>query len=432
MVAGPVRDHRRAERSVNGRADLAAELTAALRRHVMDTWFPRCIDSAAGGYRCAFDRRWRPGPDASRLLEFQARQTRAAATLASAYPHESRWAEYALHGFRYLRDRMWDHEHGGWFRRVDRDGRALDGATKHAHGSAYAVQACARVFRATGERGALEHGAEGLDWWMRHGHDPDGGGFHGWTRRDGSVIRAEEDVPVGLRAHDPLGHAVGCKDVNVLGDWFETLLDLHAVAPSVGRPDLEAELLDVYVEHATTPSGAIHHLFRPDWTPLPGREHFGYAFQAAHRMLRAAPTSGREDELRIRARALIDRALARGRVRGGGFAVSRDPGAARARDVRESWVQFEALRALVARAGTDGGAALAPMVGAHWSFIRDQVLDPVHGGVFWSCPDDLPVRARRARVRARRKGDAWKDASHETDALLDAIGALRGAPPRPR
>ena len=93
---------------------------------------------------------------------------------------------------------------------------------------------------------------------------------------------------------------------------------------------MEAELVDIYFDRATRPSGDIHHLFLPDWTPLPGREHFGYMFQAAHRMLRASRTAARGDGLRVRARSLIERALARGCVRGDGFAVSRQAGAAMA------------------------------------------------------------------------------------------------------
>ena len=119
-------------------------------------------------------------------------------------------------------------------------------------------------------------------------------------------------------------------------------------------------------------------------------------------------------------------------MRGDGFAVSRaperNPRAALAHGPREWWVQFEALRTLAVWAGTEEGDSLAPTLVAQWAFVRDRVLDHADGGVFWSCPSDFPVWARRARAHARRKGDAWKDASHETDALLEAIAVLRGAP----
>jgi cellobiose epimerase len=112
-------------------------LGRALRRHVMQAWFPRCLDHEKGGYLCDFDRQWRPVGPQVRMLEFQARQTRVAARLALAFPAEGEWAEYARHGFRYLRDVMWDEEGGGsWLWLMDREGRPEAGATKHAHSGA--------------------------------------------------------------------------------------------------------------------------------------------------------------------------------------------------------------------------------------------------------------------------------------------------------
>lgn len=103
---------------------LAAEMEAVLRKHVLDVWFPACIDDEQGGFHQSFDRQWRRFGDDGRMLEFQARQTRSLAQLAEAYPGEPRWREYALHGLRYLRDIMWDGEHGGWYWRVGADGAA--------------------------------------------------------------------------------------------------------------------------------------------------------------------------------------------------------------------------------------------------------------------------------------------------------------------
>ena len=93
---------------------LVGSIRETLRRHVVDVWFPRCIDRERGGYDCDFDRRWRRRGPQHRMLEFQARQMRSAARLALCFPSEDRFHEFALHGLRYLRDVMWDGEHGGF------------------------------------------------------------------------------------------------------------------------------------------------------------------------------------------------------------------------------------------------------------------------------------------------------------------------------
>ena len=215
------------------RERIAAEMEGALRRHVMDAWFPRCLAAQRGGYLCNFDRKWRPGSHQPILLEFQARQTRTAARLALACPQDGGWAEYALHGFRFLRDVMWDAELGGWYWRMDSANQPGAGATKHAHSGAYATQACALVYQATGESAALELAQEAFAWYDRYAHHPQSPGYDGWLRRDGRVIRSIEDVPAGTpSAEDPLGHGIGLKDVNTNGDWFEALSDFWLAAPS--------------------------------------------------------------------------------------------------------------------------------------------------------------------------------------------------------
>ena len=138
------------------------ELESVLRRHVLEAWFPRSLDHEAGGFLCDFDRSWTSCGPHDKLLEFQARQTLTAADASRAYPDDPRYLTATLHGFRYLRDVLWDHDAGGWFHRLDRGGRPLEAETKHAHGAAYAIEACAAVYAATGDASALDLRAPGL------------------------------------------------------------------------------------------------------------------------------------------------------------------------------------------------------------------------------------------------------------------------------
>src|SRR2546425_5055006 len=145
---GPRRLDSRATRA------LADELETALRE-LLEAWYPRCVDQEHGGFLCDFDHRWRPSGDQLKMLEFQARTTRAAARVA-AVPGFEFYREMATHGWEYLRDVMWDRESGGWFRMLDRAGNPLEGRSKHAHGSAYAIGACAAHYALTSEPEALD------------------------------------------------------------------------------------------------------------------------------------------------------------------------------------------------------------------------------------------------------------------------------------
>ena len=414
---------------------LADEMEQVLRRHVMEAWFPVCVNPE-GGFTQDFDRRWQRGSSSDSLLEFQARQTRVAAMLAIAYPNEGRWQEYAIHGLRYLRDVMWDVRDGGWFWTTDARGRPLAGATKHSHASAYAIQSAALVFQASGERWALEHAEEGFSWLSSYAHDEQFGGLHGWLTRDGSVISSPADVPEGAGPLDPMGHDVGLKDANVLGDWFEALLDLAANSTLPRVRELLLESAQLLLSKATTINGELHYAFYNDWTPQPGLEWYGYGLQAQHRLLTAARLLPELPGLEARAWATGSHALKRARHRSGGFLYAGQGGSDPVVEgidtrvpVKSWWVQIEAVRALVlcsAREPEPG--PYSRLLFPHWRFFTENFLDQRFGGLFSAQGADRRTWRSLARRDglAARKARPWKDASHETSSLLQSIGVLRG------
>jgi len=417
------------------RSEMVETLKDALRCHVMQAWFPRCLDLEQGGYFCDFDREWRPAGPQVRMLEFQARQTRVAARLALAFPAEGEWAEYARHGFRYLRDVMWDEEGGGgWFWLMDREGRPAAGATKHAHSGAYAVQACALVYAATGEPSALRLAQEGLHWFERHAHDTIHGGLHSWFLRDGTVIRHADQVPTGLARRDPLSHEVGLKSTNVQGDWFEALLELRQVSADPLVIARLGELAQIYLSHISTESGAVRSLCKPDWSTRDDPVRFGFCFQAVHRMMDSAALFPGLP-LAERATAILSYAVRTAHREGNGFMFQEaDKGWRRFAPARFGarrrhwWVQFEALRALACFAAVPGRCQdpFGHLLERHWQFMRGQMFDDRHGGVYGILPTDLPLWDRRGVPGARgdHKGNRWKDASHETDAMVACIRLL--------
>lgn len=419
------------------RAALADDLEAVLRRHVGDAWFPRSIDRQAGGFLQDFDRKWQPRGAQDRMLEVQARQTRSAAVLAMAYPRETVFAEAAAHGFRYLRDVMWDREHGGWFWLVDRHGAPLAGGLKHGHSTAYAVAAATLVHRVTGEPGALDLAREGFAWFDARAHDVEHGGYHGWLTRDGKPVLSAAGAPPGTR--DPLGHAPGLKDVNVHGDWLEALGQYAAESRDPVAGERVLELGALYVDRLSNPAGELHYAFHRDWSAQPGPEHYGYVFQAATRLSWATSTPGASD----RSRALMAHALSAAAAPRGGYMFagpagppSQSFGRSLFVPLRVAWVQFEALRALIAFACSDDPDArdYDEPLRRLWRFIRAQLLDEAWGGTYELAVSDLrpwqrPI-TRHWNPRALRKAHAWKDASHETDALTYAVQALRVNGPR--
>ena len=99
---------------------------------------------------------------------------------------------------------------------------------------------------------------------------------------------------------------------------------------------------------------------------------------------------------------------------------------------RTWWPQFEALRslALFSLRKNETDSRYAELFRTQWNFVRDRMCDKSFGGTYATCPSDLSARERPlGRWRngaALHKGNVWKDASHDTDSLIDCIRLLRG------
>src|SRR5690242_8113120 len=88
---------------------------------ILDFWDERVLDPD-GGYALGHDARGRPAGDDTRHVVSQARTAWFFARLARseyAQPHHMDWAE---HGIAFLREQLWDHEHGGFHWAVGPEG----------------------------------------------------------------------------------------------------------------------------------------------------------------------------------------------------------------------------------------------------------------------------------------------------------------------
>jgi mannose/cellobiose epimerase-like protein (N-acyl-D-glucosamine 2-epimerase family) len=420
----------------------AQEFEDALNTHVLDAWFPRSLDHEYGGFLCDYDRAWNfCGPN-EKLLEFQARHTLAAAEALRVYPDNQRLRDASLHGLRCLRNVMWDPDSGGWFHLTDRAGRPLESHTKHSHGFAYAIQACAAVYAVTGEPDALKLAQEGFEWMDRYARDHENGGYFGFLKRDGTVIRRASDCPWEAEC-DTVGTEFGLKDLNVHSDLVETFVYLYRVWPDATVGARLAEIVDVVTDKMIAPgTGAMHFFVTPDWRPIPHLIRAGYQCHTAFRILLAVGMTGDANHLRTIARRILDHAM-RYVVDpeiGGYFYAA--PGSlpttlhGQFLPVRHKawWVQMEALKALMAvsRMAPDDPRYLAGFE-TQWRYIKRHFLDPRYGGIYSAGLDLVAVwqrklGARLAPAAITRKGDVWKDASHECRALLYCVEALRGTP----
>ncbi len=404
------------------------ELESVLQRHVLDVWYPRCIDHEYGGFLCDFDRRWQPCGPHDKMLEFQARQTWLAADALREYPDDERLRQATEHGLQYLQGPLWDAEHGGWYHMLDRAGAPLENHTKHAHGIAYGIAASAAVAKVTGEPAALELARAGFEWLDAHAHDTSHGGYFGLLTRDGKIVR-HGGTAAWPDEFDQIGTPLGYKDANVHSDLLEGLTLLHAVWPNARVAERLAEIVAFIAEKMSDADGGLRYLAHPDGRPLNRYVQYGHVLQSSHRLLAARrqlgqPELGLEDARRFLAYALthgLDREH-------GGFhhANSDAPNAPRARS-KQWWVQAEGLRALILVDGVGPDEPrFANELSAHWSYLRQFLFDERYGGIYFESIEGLPrwrraLGAHLAPAHFTRKGSVWKYCGHEGHALLAGL-----------
>ncbi len=420
------------------RARTAQVLAADFQRHVCQAWFPRTVDSAAGGFLCDFDRRWRPIGRQDRTLEFQARQTRSAARIGRAFPKQASWVEVSQHGFRYLMEVMHDHVEGGWYNAVNRAGDPLIGGSKHAHGTAYLIGGLASLHRLTGDPDVLEAAVEAFEWLEDTLHDPVQGGYFGWATREGRPIRSVEDLPpeIADMRVDPLGHGIGFKDANVHSDLLDAFTQLYAAWPNERLRSRMAEVFELVTRRFVTAAGSMHYLAYSDFTPAPTLERYGDPSQTAPRLIVAGAMLGAgSDDILSLVRRMSDHVAEvawdseRGGFRDAGPSAApfHLAGHSMSLPTRSWWVQTEAMRTtLLVAAISDDPEPYLRRFDAALEFTRRELLDHRHAGWYAAALSDQPRWPPRPHRSRRHKGNIWKDASHETDFYLAALRILGG------
>jgi cellobiose epimerase len=401
---------------------LRNELETELRC-LMSVWFPRSVDQQHGGFLCDFDHRWRPSGPQSKMLEYQARQTIAAARGAGHFRDLTHLHEIAAHGFRYLKERMWDHRYGGWYRILNRNGEPLEGAIKHGHGYAYAISACVASYQLTADPECLDLAKSAFTWLQKHARDRKHGGYFVFYQQDGTPILSR-DGGHGIR--DPIGTPVGFKDANTTSDLLKCFSDLYRVWPeAVLRKQLE-ETLCIVRDRLVVAPGVMHMYTHPDWTPLPDLARYGQILRSANHLVFASDVlAGAVDPLTKRvATSMVDTMLRIAWDLAGGFYCAGSSfGPANVEDfevfVRQKawWFQADGMKALLTMARlhpADAARYIFHFVRL-WEYVKKCLIDAKYGGWFVAGLDTNPD------ARKRPKATTWKDSSHEVEALLDCL-----------
>ena len=158
----------------NDRLELAKTIEHSITTELLNKWYPAAMDKDYGGFLSAWTFDFKPTGDQDKMIVSQARHVWTSSKASEVYTDVLQYKECATHGFKFLRDVMWDNTYGGFHTIVDRQGNVKSGPTeeKTAYGNSFAIYALAAYYHATQDSSALNLAKKGFIWLEEHSHDP--------------------------------------------------------------------------------------------------------------------------------------------------------------------------------------------------------------------------------------------------------------------
>jgi cellobiose epimerase len=420
------------------RLRLAAQMEKSIKTELLNKWYPQCVDSQYGGFISTYTYDFKPTGPQDKFIVTQARHTWTTAKASELYPDKTYYLQCAAHGYRFLRDVMWDTTYGGFYNLVDRQGhvKSNEKAPKEAYGNAFAIYAIAAYYKASKDTGALNLAKQAFLWLEMHSHDPKYKGYFQHLQADGTPVVRDASVP----STSDLGY----KDQNSSIHLLEAFTELYEVWPDpLVRERLE-EMLYLIRDKITTPKGYLTLFFTPDWTPVSFRDSsetsvrqhksldhvsFGHDVETAYLMLEAAHALGIKDDTETlnAGKHMVDHALRNGwdnKVGGfydeGYYFKDRDT-ITILLDSKNWWAQAEGMNTLLLLADrfpTD------PMqydekFNKMWQYIQTYLIDHKYGDWYEGGIDKEPKR------KTGLKGHIWKGTYHHFRSMANCMKRLR-------
>lgn len=422
------------------RIKIADEMENSIQTELLNKWYPQSLDSVYGGFISTFTYDFKPTGLQDKMIVTQARHTWTNSKAMELYPNVPYYKTCAEHGFKFLRDVMWDKTYGGFYNLVDRQGNDKSDSQKpkEAYGNAFGIYALAAYNKATGDTGALNLAKKAFMWLEKHSHDPVHKGYYQHLQRDGTPVKRDNSVP----STSDLGY----KDQNSSIHILEALTELYSVWPDdLVRQRLQ-EMLFLIRDTITTKKGYLILFLQPDWKPVSFRDSseasvlrhrnldhvsFGHDVETAFLMLEASQALGlKNDQTTMTVgKRMVDHALKNGwDSKVGGFYdeayyYKNRPNISIIRDSKNWWAQSEGLNTLLLMADhfPNDPMHYFDKFKQLWQYSQTYLIDHTYGDWYEGGIDKEPQR------KTGLKGHIWKATYHHFRSLSNCIKRLRGS-----
>ncbi|MCE7055799.1 AGE family epimerase/isomerase [Algoriphagus sp. AGSA1] len=418
----------------NPKEILANQMEEHLKTEVLDKWYPQAIDTIDGGFLSNFTYDFKPEEKQEKMIVTQSRHVWTNAKASLKYPEIDYYKQGAEHGFMFLRDKMWDYEHGGFHWLVDKQGNPIGDPMKTAYGNAFGIFALAAYYDASKDESALQLAKEAFYWLDTHAHDSINGGYYQHLESDGSPISRTDDTP----STSDLGY----KDQNSSIHLLEAFTELYQVwTKPIVKKRLE-EMLLLIRDQIVTDKGYLTLFLSPEWKPITfvdsteevilahhSLDHvsFGHDVETGFLMIEASEALGWKNDSTTHkvAKKMIDHALEKGWDEAvGGFydeGYYFKNGYRVTHDTKNWWAQAEGMNALLLMAELypEDSRDYYGKFEKLWKYTDTYLIDHDHGDWYSGGLDKQP------ELKTVGKGNIWKGIYHHYRSLDHCIDRLR-------
>ncbi|MEP7322642.1 MAG: AGE family epimerase/isomerase [Saprospiraceae bacterium] len=419
------------------RKGLADSMEYLLRSNLVDKWYPAAIDTLYGGYLSTFDKEFKPIGKQDKMIVSQARHLWNNSKASVHWPSETKFQEFAKHGFHFLKDKMWDHQYGGYFQDVDRSGKPAGDSSKTAYGNSFGLYAVSAYYKMSKDTSALALAKKTFMWLEKHAHDSIYKGYYQHLSKSGSHLIRQPSTPSTSE--------LGYKDQNSSIHLLEALTELYSIWPDPLVKERLEEMIYLIRDKIVNDKGNLILFFQPDWTPVSfrdsdravilshhGLDHvsWGHDIETAYLLMEASEVAGWHDDTTTWkiAKKMVDQCLILGwdDTIGGiydeGYFFKDVPGITITHDGKNWWTQAEGLNTLLIMADLypKDGMNYLNKFKKQWNYIDTYLIDHQRGEWYDSGLDNSPESADRT------KGNIWKAGYHQYRSLENCVKRLRG------
>lgn len=413
------------------------DIAESLNHELLNCWYPRTIDSISGGFLSDFDYKWEMKGAQNKMIVTQSRHIWTCSNVAGFYPEKrDYYLKIARHGVQFLKDKMWDTKHGGFYNLVDREGNVLkmgkaDRIIKEAYGNAFAIYGLAAFTRETGDTAALSLAKKTFIWLDQHSYDPEFGGYFQFLEADSTPLTD------GFNGTPP-------KDQNSSIHLLEAFTELYRVWPDSLVKERLLMMLGLVRDKITNPKGYLQLFENRDLSPVSYRDSaedvrqknwfldhisFGHDVETAYLMLEASEVAGLEnDTLTLqKAKKMVDHSLQSGwdKTVGGfyeaGYYFKGQDTVTIIKDGKNWWAQAEGLHSLLlmSKLFPDDPHNYKALFLKEWEYINTYLIDHEYGDWYPNGIDKQPEE------KLAMKAQIWKGNYHTSRALINCLKQLK-------